>query len=59
MFRSEFEVLHYLWQLLAGLSHLHEQGIVHRDIKPDNLFIGPSGGLFIGDFGVGEVTSSG
>ena len=37
--------------LLAGLSFLHENEIVHLDIKPDNIFIGDDGCCKIGDFG--------
>ncbi|KAG7400029.1 hypothetical protein PHYBOEH_007097 [Phytophthora boehmeriae] len=53
----------YLWSILkdisSGLKVLHEHGIVHLDIKPDNIFITEEGRLKIGDFGMaGKVVTS-
>ncbi|GAA0156363.1 hypothetical protein LIER_38259 [Lithospermum erythrorhizon] len=45
-------------QLLEGLSHIHENGGIHLDIKPDNLFIDHSNNLKIGDFGFGNAISN-
>lgn len=42
----------YMSQLLAGLKHCHERGILHRDIKGSNLLIDKSGMLKIADFGL-------
>lgn len=38
--------------LLGGLAHVHAQGLVHRDIKPDNLLLTKDGHLKLSDFGV-------
>ena len=39
-------------QLFAGLTHLHQLGIAHRDIKPDNVMVSPEGQLKIIDLGI-------
>ncbi|KAI6691986.1 hypothetical protein NL676_019696 [Syzygium grande] len=49
---SEPQVKCYMHQLLSGLQHCHEKGILHRDIKASNLLIDKSGMLKIADFGL-------
>ena len=39
-------------QLASGLAFVHKNGLVHRDIKPDNLFCMPDGTIKISDFGI-------
>lgn len=43
--------LDYTYQVLKGLSHLHEKRFLHRDIKPANIYLDESGSAVIGDFG--------
>jgi serine/threonine protein kinase len=47
-----FKVLDVLLQVCNGLSYAHEQGIVHQDIKPGNVFIQSDGRAKIVDFGL-------
>ena len=42
--------------VLAGLAHAHGQGVVHRDIKPDNVQILSNGSIKITDFGIARLT---
>lgn len=44
--------LDYAHQILAGLNHAHSYGVIHRDIKPQNIMITPSGQVKIMDFGL-------
>jgi len=45
-------VLDILFQTCAGLTYAHSEGIVHQDIKPDNIFIQPDNRIKIVDFGL-------
>ncbi len=47
-----FKILDILLQVCNGLSYAHEQGIVHQDIKPGNVFIQSDGRAKIVDFGL-------
>ena len=45
-------------QIILGIKYMHEQGIVHRDIKLENILIDLNNNIKICDFGIGRVLSS-
>jgi serine/threonine-protein kinase len=47
------EVVEYMAQAAWGLAHSHEKGVVHRDIKPTNLFLTTDGAIKVLDLGLG------
>ena len=53
---SDVEALHFIKQILKGLAHAHERGIVHRDIKPHNILLLKNGTIKITDFGIDRLT---
>jgi len=47
-----------LLQVASGLSAIHQQGVIHRDMKPDNVMVRSNGMLAIADFGIAKKPTS-
>ena len=46
------DAVYFINQILRALQHAHDRGIVHRDIKPQNIMLFPDGGIKVMDFGI-------
>jgi NIMA (never in mitosis gene a)-related kinase len=55
---SEEQILVWMTQAMLALKHIHDQHVLHRDLKAGNFFLTKSGTLKIGDFGVAKALSS-
>lgn len=53
------EALHFITQIMRGLSHAHSRGIIHRDIKPQNIMILRDGSVKVADFGIACLANDG
>ena len=56
--RTPDEILRVLIEAAQGLSAAHEQGITHRDFKPDNVILSEDDAVVVADFGLARLASS-
>ena len=53
---SSRETVHFISQILKALEHAHANGVVHRDIKPQNIMLLDNGQLRMMDFGIARIS---
>lgn len=56
---TELKARHYFSQIASGLKHIHDKGVIHRDIKLDNILIDEYDRCKICDFGVSRLMTPG
>lgn len=49
------ETLHFSKQIVAAINHAHQHGIIHRDIKPQNIMLLKDGTIKVADFGIAAL----
>ena len=52
------EALYFTTQIVRALGHAHGRGIIHRDIKPQNIMVLRDGSVKVADFGIARVMSA-
>ena len=52
------EAVHFTTQILRALQHAHDKGIVHRDVKPQNIMLLQNGSIKVTDFGIASFSRS-
>ncbi len=52
------DIVRIMTQLLGALDYSHRQGVIHRDVKPANIFMLPDGSVKVADFGIAHIEAS-
>ncbi len=51
-------ILPVVLQIASGLQYVHNHGLIHCDVKPENMLLGPGGQVWLSDFGIALSSSS-
>lgn len=55
--KTERQIIRFAMDICNGLSACHDADLIHRDIKPQNIFVSDKGKFKVGDFGIARVSS--
>lgn len=56
---AKHEIIAIVESVGAALSYAHNQGILHRDVKPSNVLLGNDGQIYLADFGLARIAQAG
>ncbi len=51
-------IVAYVKQIASALQYAHDRRVIHRDVKPENILLGPNNEVLLSDFGIAVVTQS-
>src|SRR6266705_23561 len=51
-------IVSYVKQVAAALQYAHDKRLIHRDVKPENILLGPNNEVWLSDFGIASVAHS-
>src|SRR5712691_1047601 len=52
------QIVSWMKQVAGALQYAHDQRLIHRDVKPENMLLGPREGVLLSDFGIATVVHS-
>ncbi len=52
-------IAQYAEQIARALQYAHNKNVIHRDVKPENILVGPNDELLLGDFGIAVISRTG
>ena len=55
---AQEDAIRFTLQILAALGHAHQRGIIHRDVKPQNVMVSRAGQVKVGDFGIAGMADT-
>ena len=55
---AQEDAIRFTLQILAALGHAHQRGIIHRDVKPQNVMVSRAGQVKVGDFGIAGMATT-
>ena len=55
---AQEDAVRFTLQILAALGHAHQRGIIHRDVKPQNVMVSRAGQVKVGDFGIAGMADT-